>query len=233
MTPAPTTSAAALEGRGLVKAFGPTPALRGVDLRLEPGEILAVTGPSGSGKSTLLHCLAGILRPDAGEVHLGGGRIDVRPEGERSALRRTRLGVVFQFGQLVAELTAEENAALPLLLGAMSRRSALGRAREWLERLGAGSAAGRRPGELSGGEAQRVALARALVTGPDVVLADEPTGALDSLASEQVVGILVEAARSTGAAVLLVTHDATVAAHGDREVVLRDGRVAVPAGAAS
>jgi putative ABC transport system ATP-binding protein len=180
-------------------------------------------GPSGSGKSTLLHCLAGILTPDDGEVWFAGRRIDVLPEAERSALRRDRFGFVFQFGQLVPELTAEENVALPLLLSGVRRRPALARATAWFDRLDIGGLQGRRSGELSGGQAQRVALARGLVAGPEVLFADEPTGALDSLTGEHVMDLLVSAARDEGTTVVLVTHEARVAAYADREIVVRDG----------
>ncbi|MFJ2816442.1 ABC transporter ATP-binding protein [Streptomyces sp. NPDC087294] len=224
--PRPTGTPPLLTARDLVKAHGRTEALRGASVDLAPGEILAVTGSSGSGKSTLLHCLSGIVRPDAGEVTYAGERLAGLPERRLSALRRTEFGVVFQFGQLIPELTAVDNVALPLLLGGIARPEARERAGEWLERFGAAGQAELRPGELSGGQAQRVALARALVTGPKVVFADEPTGALDSLATEQVMTALVRTARSRGVAVLLITHDARVAAYADREVRLADGAVA-------
>ncbi|MCM4076117.1 ABC transporter ATP-binding protein [Paractinoplanes hotanensis] len=214
-----------LEARDVHLSFGRTPALRGADLRLAEGEILAVMGPSGSGKSTLLHCLAGILVPDSGEVHFDGQRIDRLGETGRSALRRDRFGFVFQFGQLVPELSAEENVALPLLLSGVRRSKATAQARVWLDRLGLDGLAGRTSGELSGGQAQRVALARGLVARPRVLFADEPTGALDSLTGEQVMDLLVGAAREAGTAVVLVTHEPRVAAYADREVVVRDGRV--------
>jgi putative ABC transport system ATP-binding protein len=205
---------------------GTTTALRNLSLDVAPGEIVAVTGRSGSGKSTLLHCLAGIITPGTGEVHYAGRRLDNRPEAERTLLRRTDFGVLFQFGQLVPELTAAENTALPLLLQGVRRHQARAEAVGWLDRLGVADTADARPGQLSGGQAQRVALARALVTGPKVVFADEPTGALDSYAGEKVLTALLAAVRPTGAAVVLVTHDATVAAYADREVVLRDGSLA-------
>jgi len=214
-----------IEARGVVRSFGQTPALRGADLSVTAGEILAVMGPSGSGKSTLLHCLAGILTPDAGEIWFAGRRIDTMRENERSALRRDRFGFVFQFGQLVPELTAAENVALPLLLAGTRRAGALARARDWFARLGLDGLEGRRSGELSGGEAQRVALARALVAEPEVVFADEPTGSLDSLTGEHVMNLLVDSARAQGTTVILVTHEPRVAAYADREVVVRDGRV--------
>jgi putative ABC transport system ATP-binding protein len=229
VTPLPATPGGArprlIEARGVVLSFGPTPALRGADLTVAAGEVLAVMGPSGSGKSTLLHCLAGILVPEAGEVLYAGRRIDALGEAERSALRRDRFGFVFQFGQLVPELTAEENVALPLLLGGARRPAALRSARAWFARLGLEGLERRRPGELSGGQAQRVALARGLVTGPEVLFADEPTGSLDSLNGERVIDQLVGAARDQGTTVVLVTHEPRVAAYADREVVVRDGRV--------
>ncbi|GAA2272076.1 ABC transporter ATP-binding protein [Streptomyces hawaiiensis] len=214
-----------LTAGGLTKAHGRTPALRGASVTLHAGEILAVTGASGSGKSTLLHCLAGIVRPDSGSVTYDGRRLEDLPEKRLSELRRTEFGVVFQFGQLIPELTVLDNAALPLLLAGTGRAEARARAGEWLERFGVRGQEDLRPGELSGGQAQRAALARALVTGPRVVFADEPTGALDSLAGEQVMTALVHTARESGTAVLLITHDAQVAAYADREVQLRDGAV--------
>jgi putative ABC transport system ATP-binding protein len=209
-------------------SFGPTVALRGASVSVAAGEVVAVMGPSGSGKSTLLHCLAGILVPDAGEVHLGDTRVDTLGEDARSALRRSRFGFVFQFGQLVPELTAEENVALPLLLAGVRRRAALAQAQSWFERLDLAGLQSRRSGELSGGQAQRVALARGLVAAPEVLFADEPTGALDSLAGEHVMELLVSSARDLGTTVVLVTHDVRVAAYADREVVVRDGVVTSP-----
>jgi putative ABC transport system ATP-binding protein len=213
-----------LSARQVTKNFGATQALRGVDFEILAGEMVAIMGPSGSGKSTLLHCLAGVLVPDAGEVWFDGCRVDEMPEAERSALRRHSFGFVFQFGQLIPELPAVENVALPLLLDGAGRRAALAAARDALERLGMGGAAGSRPGQLSGGEAQRVALARALVLRPAVLFADEPTGSLDSVASERVMDLLVDATRDDGTTVVLVTHDARVAAYAAREVVVRDGQ---------
>ncbi|HKE76467.1 MAG TPA: ABC transporter ATP-binding protein [Acidimicrobiales bacterium] len=217
-----------LAARDVSRSFGATQALRGADIVVAAGEIVAVMGPSGSGKSTLLHCLAGILTPDAGEVWFDGGRVDRLDDRARTELRRRRFGFVFQFGQLVPELAAAENVALPLLLGGVGRAEALADAEPWFGRLGLAGLERRRPGELSGGEAQRVALARALVTRPDVVFADEPTGSLDSLAGELVMDLLVDTAREQGATVVLVTHEPRVAAYADREVVVRDGRVLAP-----
>ncbi|MCX5334027.1 MULTISPECIES: ABC transporter ATP-binding protein [unclassified Streptomyces] len=215
-----------LAARDLVKTHGRTEALRGASVELRAGEILAVTGASGSGKSTLLHCLAGIVRPDAGSVSYAGERLDTLPEKRLSELRRTEFGVVFQFGQLIPELTALDNVALPLMLAGAARGDAHEKAGEWLERFGVRGQEGLRPGEMSGGQAQRTSLARALVTEPKVVFADEPTGALDSLAGEQVMTALVHTAREQGTAVLLITHDAQVAAYADREARLNDGLVA-------
>ncbi|MFF4339255.1 ABC transporter ATP-binding protein [Kitasatospora sp. NPDC001540] len=222
-----------IEARAVTLSFGETPALRGADLEVEAGEILAVMGPSGSGKSTLLHCLAGILAPDGGEIHFDGRRIDRLGEQERSALRRDSFGFVFQFGQLVPELSAEENVALPLLLGGAKRADALARARAWFPRLGLDGLERRRSGELSGGQAQRVALARGLVAEPRVLFADEPTGALDSLTGEQVMDLLVDSARAQGTTVVLVTHEARIAAYADRETIVRDGRATSLSGRAA
>ena len=205
-------------------SFGPTRALDGASLHVHAGEVLALMGPSGSGKSTLLHCLAGILTPDSGRVEFDGQDLTGMTDTARSELRRTRFGFVFQFGQLVPELTCLENVALPLRLTGTGRREARATATGWLERLEVDDVAGKRPGEVSGGQGQRVAVARALVTLPRVVFADEPTGALDSLNGERVMRLLTTAARDTGAAVVLVTHEARVAAYSDRETVVRDGR---------
>ncbi|MFH9350036.1 ABC transporter ATP-binding protein [Kitasatospora sp. NPDC017646] len=213
-----------IEARDLALAFGETPALRGASLSVGAGEVLAIMGPSGSGKSTLLHCLAGILVPDSGEVLFNGQRLDSMSEARRSALRRDQFGFVFQFGQLVPELTAEENVALPMLLNGVRRGSALAQARPWFARLGLDGLEQRRSGELSGGQAQRVALARGLVARPQVLFADEPTGALDSLTGEQVMELMVTSAREQGTTVILVTHEPRVAAYADREAVVRDGQ---------
>jgi len=214
-----------LVARGLHVAFGPTVALADASIEVNPGEVLALMGPSGSGKSTLLHSLAGILRPDSGTVTYQGRDVTAMPDAERSALRRSEFGFVFQFGQLVPELTCEENVALPLRLAGVTRRQAHRTARDWLARLEVPDIADKRPGQVSGGQGQRAAVARALITRPRVVFADEPTGALDSLNGERVMQLLVAAARDTGAAVVLVTHEARVAAYSDREAVVRDGRV--------
>jgi putative ABC transport system ATP-binding protein len=226
--PAAVDVSSVIEGRDIVKSFGETRALRGASVSVGSGEILAIMGPSGSGKSTLLHCLAGIFKPDSGQVWFEGQQIDTLGEAKRTELRRTAFGFIFQFGQLVPELSASDNIALPLLLNKVSRKQAYRQATSWLERLDLGELGGRRTGELSGGEAQRVALARALVMQPRVLFADEPTGSLDSLMGEYVMDLLVDLAREESTAVVLVTHDARVAAYADREVMVRDGKVTTP-----
>jgi putative ABC transport system ATP-binding protein len=213
-----------LTAEGLHKSYGPTTALAGADLVLHAGEILSIMGPSGSGKSTLLHCAAGLTSPDSGHIAYDGRPLTVMSDVERSALRRREFGFVFQFGQLVPELTALENVALPLRLDGVRKRAAERRATALLDRLNLADKARNRPGELSGGQQQRVAVARALVAEPKVLFADEPTGALDSVAGEQVMQMLTRSARQSGAAVVLVTHDARIAAYADRGMVVRDGR---------
>jgi putative ABC transport system ATP-binding protein len=206
-------------------SYGQTPALQGASVSVRSGEFLAIMGPSGSGKSTLLHCLAGIVPPDSGEIRYDGGRLDSLPDSARTKLRRTDFGFVFQFGQLIPELTAADNIAMPLLLSGARRRAAYRQASAWLPRLDLDGLGGRRTGELSGGQAQRVAIARALVARPKVVFADEPTGALDTLTGDRVMDLLVGTAREEGVTVVLVTHDARIAAYSDREIVVRDGKV--------
>jgi putative ABC transport system ATP-binding protein len=229
-TPAGTRSVL-LEARDVAKSFGQTPALRGASLAVAQGEILAVMGPSGSGKSTLLHCLAGIFPPDSGEVWYDGRRLDTLKEAERTRLRRTAFGFVFQFGNLVPELTAADNVALPLLLKRQHRKAAYRQAAQWLDKLGLGDKGARRTGELSGGEAQRVAVARAMALEPRLLFADEPTGSLDSLTGEKVMDLLTGLAREQGVTVVLVTHDVRVAAYADGQVLVRDGVVTVDVGA--
>ncbi len=216
-----------LVGRGLHKSFGATPALRGLDVSVDAGEVVAVMGPSGAGKSTLLHCLAGILTPDSGEVMFAGRRIDNLHDRQRSRMRRTSFGFVFQFGQLVPELPVVENIELPLLLAGRGRR-AMAAAEAWLPRLGLDGLGRRLPGELSGGQGQRVAIARALIAGPRLVFADEPTGSLDSVASDEVMELLVATAKTERTGVVVVTHEPRVAAYADRTVTMRDGFVVAP-----
>lgn len=217
------TDGALLDARNLYKSYGRSEALRGASLTVAAGEVVAITGPSGSGKSTLLLCAAGVLRPESGRVTFDGQYLDDLGEAERSRLRRRDFGLVLQFGQLVPEMTAEQNVALPLLLDRHDKASSFTAARSWLERLDALALVDARPGEMSGGEAQRVAIARALVSGPRVIFADEPTGALDTVNGERVLQVLLEVSRETSASLVLVTHDNRVAASADREIVLRDG----------
>ena len=217
-----------LEAHNVAKSYGATPALIDAEFGIDAGEVVAVMGPSGSGKSTLLHCIAGIVPPDSGTVHYDGRELSAMSDVERSALRRSAFGFVFQFGQLVPELSCRENVALPLRLDGVSRRVAEARADELLRSLEVADVASQRPGTVSGGEGQRVAVARALVTDPRVLFADEPTGALDSLNGERVMELLTGAARQRGTAVVLVTHETRVAAYSDREIVVRDGRTLSP-----
>lgn len=214
-----------LDMSGIEHAYRRTVALRGVSLSVDDGEVVAVTGPSGCGKSTLLHAACGIIRPQAGSVRLLGDDLADLDEAARSRLRRRRVGIVLQFGQLVPELSVLDNVALPLLLDGHHRAPARTAARKWLQRVGLDGEADAPTSELSGGQGQRAAVARALVTGPSLVLADEPTGSMDSRSGEQLLDLLVGSARDNGAAVVLVTHDNVVAARADRELRLRDGVV--------
>lgn len=213
-----------LQACGLTKSFGATNALRGADLTIYSGEVVAVMGPSGSGKSTLLQCAGGVIAPDSGTVTYLDAEMTTMRERDRSVMRRSHFGFVFQFGQLIPELTCMENVVLPLRLSGSHRRIAEAVARSWLDRLEVGDTAGKRPGEVSGGQAQRVAIARAMVGDPKILFADEPTGALDSLQGERVMGLLTSTARESGTAIVLVTHEPQVAAYSDREVIVRDGR---------
>ncbi len=212
-----------LTARSLSFAYENNQALQGATMSIGQGEIVAVTGPSGSGKSTLMLCAAGLLRPTAGQVIYNGQVINEMSEAKRSKLRRTEFGVLFQFGQLVPELTAVENVALPLLLSGAKRKPALLVAGNWLERFDVAALADARPTDMSGGQGQRVAAARSMVTEPTVLFADEPTGALDALSSEQVMTQIARVARDTGTSVMLITHSAQIAAYGDREIIVRDG----------
>lgn len=219
-----------MSARGLEFWFGTTHALRGVDLDIRSDEVLAVMGPSGSGKSTLLHVLAGVLVPAAGSVHFDGRDLTQLDEATRSTLRLHDFGFVFQFGQLLADLSAVDNVTIPLLMSGTSRRQALVRAREVLDGLGLGDHIDKLPGQMSGGQAQRVAVARALVCSPRILFADEPTGSLDSLAAEQTMKALTTAARTAGAAVVIITHEPRTAAYADREVLVRDGLISAGSG---
>jgi putative ABC transport system ATP-binding protein len=200
------------------------PAVRGVSLLVERGEFIAVTGPSGAGKSTLLHLLGGLHRPDSGELHVAGRRMDTAGETRWAIERRRRFGIVFQSGNLLGDLTVAGNVELPALLAGLTPRVARARRGRLLERLGLTARTHSDPRQLSGGERQLVALARALVNEPDVLLADEPTGSLDSRSAREVLALL-GAFHDEGRTIVLVTHDARVAGNADRVVSLFDGRV--------
>jgi len=221
--------APALAASGLVKTYGASTALAGVDFHVGRGESVAIMGASGSGKTTLLHCLAGIVAPDTGSVVLSTaqGPLEVTGlnEAGRSRLRREAFGFVFQQGLLLPELTAVENVALPLMLTGVDRRAAEQTAAMWLAALGLAGFESRRIGQLSGGQAQRVAIARAQTTGAAVVFADEPTGALDSQTSTEVMDALIRSTTDRGRSLVVVTHDETVAARCSRLVRLADGRI--------
>ena len=241
-----------LQAHQLRKTFGETEAMRGISLDIQRGEVVAIMGPSGSGKSTLLHCLAGIIRPDHGTVtyfeqpadpadrhaqpdvrpthHSSASatplRIDQLSDAERTKLRRHQFGFVFQFSQLVPELTALDNVAIPLLLSGHSRAVAYDQAEHWLDRMGVHAKRHQLATKLSGGQIQRVAVARALAIEPQILFADEPTGSLDSLNSEKVMELFLHAARANGTTVIIVTHEPTIAAYADREIIVRDGQIA-------
>lgn len=214
-----------LEMSGVAHSYRRTTALHGVGLTVSAGEVVAVTGPSGCGKSTLLHVAAGVLVPQAGRVRTVGHDLADLDEAARCRLRRRELGIVLQFGQLVPDLRLLDNVALPLLLGGHPVEESRTAARTWLDRVQLGQHADTVPAELSGGQAQRAAVARALVTGPALLLADEPTGSTDTRSGRLLLDLLLGAVRDRGAAMVLVTHDNAVAARADREVRLRDGVV--------
>lgn len=214
-----------LQAAGLTQQYGPTRALDGVSIAFAEGTATAIMGASGSGKTTLLHALAGIRTPDTGTVHYAGSEISALSDTDRSRLRREHFGFVFQQGLLVPELTAVENVALALMLNGTPRKQAIGPAAQWLAALGLAGLEDRRIGELSGGQAQRVAIARAQVTGARVVFADEPTGALDSSTSDEVMNALLGSTVGRGRTLVVVTHDPSVAARCQRIVTVRDGRI--------
>ncbi|WP_407360634.1 ABC transporter ATP-binding protein [Microbacterium sp. LBN7] len=223
-----------IESHALTKNFGSTRALAGVDLAVHRGESVAIMGASGSGKTTLLHVLAGIVSPDAGTVTFRpaeGAAVEVTSLGEaaRSRLRRERFGFVFQQGLLIPELTAVENVALASMINGIRRQDAAQHAAAWLAALGLAGMEDRRIGELSGGQAQRVAIARAQATGAELVFADEPTGALDSQTSAEVMDALLWSTTGQGRTLVVVTHDPEVAARCTRTIAVRDGRIVASA----
>jgi len=225
MTTSTVDTETTLRADDLHLTFGATPALRGASLTVQAGESVALMGPSGSGKSTLLHCLAGILAPDSGAVHVAGRLLAGLSERERSGLRLRAMGLVFQNSDLVPELTLRENVALPLQQLGVPHRQARGRATQALSEVGLDAEGDRTTGAVSGGQQQRAAVARALVHDPQVVFADEPTGALDTVTGERMLELLLAGCAERGASLLLVTHDHRVAAHADRLLVIRDGVV--------
>lgn len=215
--------------RGLVKTYERegvvVPALKGIDLEIAAGDQVALMGPSGSGKSTMLHCLAGIVRATSGSICISGVEVASLSEGASSERRLRSYGCVFQDGQLLPELPCEENVALPLMLLGTRRSEAVMRARTMLAQLGCDGLGAFRPGQLSGGQAQRVAIARALITSPEIIFADEPTGALDQTTGAEVMSVLTQACAHSEATLVLVTHDLAIAQRLRRIVGLRDGRI--------
>lgn len=214
-----------ISAKNVKKSYGQTEVLHGISLDVGHGEVLAIMGPSGSGKSTLLHSLAAIIPVDSGEITFGGRNIGKLSDTKRSILRRTAFGFVFQFSQLVPELSVIDNVALPLLLNGVSRNKAYEQAKKWLEAVGLTDKSGSTPGEISGGQAQRVAIARAMVVRPKILFADEPTGSLDSLNSEHIMELFIKTAKDNGTTVIMVTHEPSIAAYADREIVVRDGYI--------
>jgi putative ABC transport system ATP-binding protein len=221
-----------IEARALRKIYGDgearVEALRGIDLGVAPGEYVAIMGPSGSGKSTLLHLLSGIEDPTSGQVLVDGRDLATMTDDQRTILRRRRIGLIFQSFNLLPTLTAEENAAVPLLLAGEKRAVARQHAQEALAWVGLSQRRHHVPSALSGGEQQRVAIARALVIAPTILLADEPTGNLDTVAGQQVITMFRQLVDQRRQSVLLITHDARVAAGADRVLYLRDGILVGP-----
>lgn len=214
-----------ISAKNIKKSYGKTEILHGVSLDVKQGEVLAIMGPSGSGKSTLLHSLAAIISVDSGEIMFDDRNIAKLNDNKRSILRRTAFGFVFQFSQLVPELTVIDNVALPLLLNGVNRNKAYKEAKKWLGEVGLTDKHESTPGEISGGQAQRVAIARAMVVQPKILFADEPTGSLDSLNSEHVMELFIKTAKDHGTTVIMVTHEPSIAAYADREIVVRDGQI--------
>jgi putative ABC transport system ATP-binding protein len=218
-----------IQAENLTKVYGSgdtaVTALDHVNLSVEAGEFVAVMGPSGCGKSTLLHLLGGLDRPSEGRVLIDGQPINELTDDNLTKLRRRKIGFVFQFYNLIPVMDATENAALPVTLDGTSQAKAMAKAKEWLEKVGLGNRMKNRPDQLSGGQQQRVAVARALVAEPAVVLADEPTGNLDSHASDEIAALLRQVADEWGRAVVMVTHDAHVASYADRIIFLKDGLI--------
>ena len=214
-----------LELNDITKSFTQQRVLEGISLTVGGGESVAIMGPSGSGKSTLLHCMSGVLVPDDGQVHFNGQDVSAMSDAERSRLRLENFGFIFQDGQLLPELTATENVALPQIMRGVSRAEAHAEAIDMLTRLGLGAFVDRYPGQLSGGQVQRVAIARALAGPPSVVFADEPTAALDQATGHEVMQQIVAIAQKFGVTLVLVTHDPKIADWCSRRVEIRDGLI--------
>ncbi len=220
---------ALIQTNNLTKVYGKNEtavtALNRVNLKVNGGEFVAVMGPSGCGKSTLLHLLGGLDRPTEGQVLIDGLQLSDLNDNALAEMRRRRIGFVFQFFNLIPVLNAVENAALPLLLDGVPATTATEHASTWLDKVGLAERALHRPDQLSGGQQQRVAIARALVADPVLILADEPTGNLDTRASDEIAGLLRQVADDWGRAVVMVTHDPRIAAYADRIVFLKDGAI--------
>jgi putative ABC transport system ATP-binding protein len=220
---------AMIEVKDLSKVYGQgsaaVTALKDVSLSIEKGQFVAVMGPSGCGKSTLLHLIGGLDRPSTGSVSIDGKDIAKMDDTRLTEMRRRQMGFIFQFYNLIPVLSAEENAALPLILDGMKPELARAKAAEWLERNQMGDRLTHRPDQLSGGQQQRVAISRALVADPVIILADEPTGNLDSRASDEIAGVLRNIVTKWGHTVLMVTHDPRIAAYADRIIFLKDGQI--------
>ena len=214
---------AVLHLNDVTKDFGGAPVLSGITLDINAGETVAIMGPSGSGKSTLLHCMSGVLTPTSGQVLFKDAVLSDASDAARSRTRLADFGFVFQDHQLLPELSALDNVALPAMLNGTSRSKSRAKAQELLNQLGLGSMVDRRPGQVSGGQAQRIAIARALVTSPAVIFADEPTGALDQATGHEVMQLLTAVVQRTGAALVMVTHDSRVADWMERRIEIRDG----------
>jgi putative ABC transport system ATP-binding protein len=220
---------AVIETHNLTKIYGSgeasVTALEDVSIEVEMGEIVAVMGPSGCGKSTLLHLLGGLDRPTRGSVSIGGRDLSTLSDNQLTELRRRKIGFVFQFFNLIPVMNSVENAALPLMLDGVRPVAAKDQAADWLTRIGIGDRLENRPDQLSGGQQQRVAIARALIAGPDIVLADEPTGNLDTHAGDEIAGILRQVSKEWKRTVVMVTHDPRIAVYADRIILLKDGQV--------